>query len=77
MDSPRWQLPVDGVYEMVQAVRHESMQISDGCVERALCGRIAVGSCAAGGRGRGDSGLVAAPTGLAIKDGGIVDVSWW
>lgn len=63
----------------VQAVRHESMQVSDGCVERALCGRIAVvvGSCASDGRGRGDGGLWAAPTGLAIKDGGIVDVSCW
>jgi hypothetical protein len=31
----------------------------DACVERALCGRIAVGSCASDGRGRGDGGLVA------------------
>ena len=30
----------------VQAARHKSMQVSDACVVRALCGRIAVGSCA-------------------------------
>lgn len=39
----RWQFPADGVLD-AQAVRHESMQVSDACVERALCGRLAVGS---------------------------------
>jgi hypothetical protein len=54
----RWAAP--GRWRMdVQAVRHESMQVSDACVERALCGRIAVGSCTSGGRGRGDDGLAA------------------
>jgi hypothetical protein len=66
----RWKCG-DGVWD-VQAVRHESMQVSDACVERALCGRIAVGSCASDGRGRGDvrsSGRrEAAPTRLVSKD---------